>query len=215
VADAPHRQVVDELLILVRRRGQWTRRSRTSAEDAISALWRLVGDEYAAAGLLALAPDWTGVMKTAVSLGRMGWARESEEILLALAQDKAVGFWGRMEAAEALGELGRADEAVKLLLALAQNPDVEAEVRVQVAEALGRLGRANEAAELLLALARDQAMEAKVRMEAAEALERLKRATPEVLAGLRVLGEESGTPESVRQAARWALEQLERESLKR
>ena len=70
--------------------------------------------------------------------------------------------------------------------------------------ALGWLGRAEE----LLTLARDGAMEARVRVWAAEALGRLGRAT-EVLAGLRALAEEPGTPRTVRRAARKALERLE------
>ena len=82
-------------------------------------------------------------------------------------------------------------------------------MRRQAAEALGRLGQAEEAAGLLLALALDEAVGARVRRKAAEALGRLGWATLEVLAGLRALAEELGTPESVRQAAGEALRRLE------
>ena len=79
---------------------------------------------------------------------------------------------------------------------------------MKVAVILGKLGRAEEAAEAWLALARDSAMDNRMRERASEALGSLEQATPEVLAGLRVLVEEPGTPESVRRAAREALEQL-------
>ncbi|MFB0536015.1 MAG: hypothetical protein ACETWR_13660 [Anaerolineae bacterium] len=48
------------------------------------------------------------------------------------------------------------------------------------------------------------------RVKAVTALGNLGRATPEVLAGLRALAEEPGTPDSVRRAAMEALERLER-----
>ena len=62
-----------------------------------------------------------------------------------------------------------------------------------------------EAAE---ALARDEAVWDLVWVEAAEVMGNLGWATPEVLAGLRVLAERPGTPERVRRAARTALERL-------
>ncbi|MFX1555345.1 MAG: DUF4062 domain-containing protein [Promethearchaeota archaeon] len=308
VADAPHRRVLDELLGIARTREPLGSGEKTGAWDAVDALGRMVGDEHAAAGLLALA--WDEAVEAlvreqaAMALGRLGRADEAAELLLALARDEAVEAWvreraamalGRVKellalardeavealvrerAAEALGRLGRADEAAELLLALARDEAVEALVRERAAEALGRLGRADEAAELLLALARDEAVEALVRVYAAEALGRLgradeaaelllaltqdeavramvrvwaaevlgrlgwvgeaaelllalardeaveatvrvwaaealgdlRRATPEVLAGLQALAEKPGTPESLRQAAREALERLE------
>jgi hypothetical protein len=75
--------------------------------------------------------------------------------------------------------------------------------------ALGWLVGDGYASAELLALARDETMEAPVREQAAKTLLKLGQATPEVLAGLRVLVEEPKTPERVRQAARGALWWLE------
>jgi hypothetical protein len=144
VAEAPRRRVVDGLLSLARTREMLEFEERASARDAIAALGRLAGDEYAAASLLSLA------------------------------RDGKVEAWMRVEAAAALGVLGRGEKAAEILLALARDGKVEAWMRVEAAAALGRLGRA----------------------------------TPQVLASLRALAEESGTPESVRRAARKALERL-------
>jgi len=165
VAAATHRRVVDGLLYLAHTRGP-------NAGDALNALGRLAGDDYAAAGLLALARDeaaeaWVRML-AAEALGELGRAEE----LLALARDEAVRAWVRVPAARALGRLGHAEEAAAIPLALARDEAVEAKVRVPAAEALGRLGRAEE----LLALARDEAAEAWVRMRAAEALSELGRA---------------------------------------
>jgi hypothetical protein len=121
--------------------------------------------------------------------------------LLALAQDHSVGMWVQVEAIAALGELGRTGEAAKAWLALAQDHAMYDWVREKAVEVLGRLERVDD----LLALARDEAMEAQVREQAAKVLSWLGQASPEVLAGLRALAEEPGTPESVRQAAKRAL----------
>jgi len=311
MADTPHRRVVDGLLGIARTRELWEFGEKPGAEDALAALGRMVGDEHAAAGLLALARDeavddkvrveaaealgevgrkeeaaelllalaWDEAVDDEVrywaveALGRLGRAEEAAELLLALAWDEAVDedvrywavealgrlgraedllalAWGeavddsvRVEAALALGRLGRKEEAAELLLALARDEAVAARVREQAALALGEMGRKEEAAELLLGLARDEAVAASVRMlaavslgemgreeEAAEAwlalawgeavddevgeqaaanLGWMGRATPEVLAGLRALAEEPGTPESVRRAARGSLRRLE------
>ena len=58
-------------------------------------------------------------------------------------------------------------------------------------------------------MAWDEAMEAQVRGQAAKVLWWLGQASPEVLAGLWAPAEEPETPESVRRAAREALEWLE------
>jgi hypothetical protein len=137
------------------------------------------------------------------ALGRLAGDRYAEADLWALAQDQAVRFETRVGAAEALGSLGRADEAAKLLLALAHDWTVHL-LRANAAEALGRLGRIE-----VLTLARDRAVKASIRAQGVMALGELRWATPEVLAGLRALPEEPGTPKRVRRAARWALERLE------
>jgi uncharacterized protein (UPF0147 family) len=146
-------------------------------------------------------------------LGRLGRIEESAEAWLALARDLAVDNRMRVEAAKALGRLGRTEESARLLLALARDPAVELWVLEHTAEtvaaALGELGQVEKAAELLLALVRDLAVDHWVRARAAKALGELDQATQEVLAGLRALAGGLGTPESVRQAAREALERLE------
>jgi len=209
VADGSHRRVVDRLLWIAKTWGLWGSREKASAWDAVGALGRLVGDEHAAAGLLTLARDQAvedGVRAWAVvALGELGRAEEAAEILLTLARDQAVEDGVRAWAVVALGELGRAEEAAEAWLALARDQAVETLVQEKAAEALGRLGRAEE----LFGLARDEAVEVWVRRWAAKALGGLGQATPEVLAGLRALAEEPDTPESVRRAARWALERLE------
>jgi len=205
VTDASHRLVVDTLLNLARTRGWWEWGQKTSAKDAISALGRLVGDRYAAAELLALAQDqamdnWVRV-GAVEALGELGQADD----LLILAQDRTVGARVRVGAAEALGRLGRTDT----LLTLSRDPAEAAEVRTRAAAALWKLGRDNEAAEAWLTLAQDEAVEDQMRERAAEVLGKLGHATPEVLAGLQALAEEPETPDSVRRAAREALERLE------
>ncbi len=213
VADGPHRQVVDGLLGIARTRGGvyllGVVRERASAEDAIGALGRMVGDEHTAAGLLALArdkavSDWER-RSVAAALGRLGRAEE----LLALAQDKAMGDRVRYSAAAALGRLGRAVEVAETWLALARNQAVENGVRVEAAEALGWLGRAEEAAELLLALARDEALAARVRVWAAEALGRLGWAEEEAEAWL-ALARDQEVEAGVRERAAAALGRLGR-----
>jgi tetratricopeptide (TPR) repeat protein len=170
---------------------------------------RALGELGRTEELLALAWDETvevGVRGlAAVAPGRLGQADEATEFLLALIRDPTPMYrWVRGLALVALRELGRADD----LLALARDEAVEALVQVGAAAALGLLGRADEAAELLLALARDEAVEAWVRERSAKALGRLGRATPEVLIGLRALAEEPWTSETLRWAARRALERL-------
>jgi len=176
VVDALHRQVVDALLNLARTRGSWEGLQKASATDAISALGRLVGDRYAAAGLLVLARDEAVVdwvqLRAAEALGRLGRTGEAAEILLALAKDRMVGDRAREWAAEALSKLEQADK----LLALARDEAVGDWVRLRAAEALGGLERAGEAAEILLALAKGRAVDDRVRSRAAEALGKLGRA---------------------------------------
>ena len=245
VADGPHLRVVNGLLGMVRARRLWELGVKASAGDAVGALGRMVDDEYAAAGLRALARGEAVEARVrpqaAEALGRLGRVEEAAELLLALAWDQSARALLRVEAMETLGRLGRADKAGELLLDLARDEAVEAGVRVNAAEALGRLGRAEaaaglllvlardeaveagvqveaavalgvlgqaEAAGLLLALARDEAVEAGVRVNAAVNLNMLGWATPEVLAGLRALAEEPGTPDDVRLAAERALGQL-------
>ena len=93
VAAATHRRVVDGLLYLAHTRGP-------NAGDALNALGRLAGDDYAAAGLLALA------------------------------RDEAAEAWVRMRAAEALSELGRAEEAAEAWAAIGADEAVPLEGRV-------------------------------------------------------------------------------------
>ena len=113
--------------------------------DALNALGRLAGDDYAAAGLVAMA------------------------------RDGKVDEWERVEAAEALGRLGRVEEAAELLLTLARDGAVEAEVRERAAEALGWLGRATpQLLAGLRALAEEPGMPERARQAAREALERLE-----------------------------------------
>jgi len=204
VADAPHWRVVNALLHLARTRRWWGWRQRASAMDAVSALGQLVGDGYAAAGLLALARDRAVEaevrLQAAAALGRLGQADEAAKLLLAMARDLAVEARVRVGAVVALRELGRAND----LLALVRDPAVGVEVPKEATEALRRLRRADD----LLALARDRAILTWVREEAAEALGKLERATPEVLTGLRALVEEPGTPEGVRRAAKETLKRL-------
>jgi hypothetical protein len=172
VADAPHRSVVDAFLSLARTRDWQERGQKASAEDAVSALGRLMGDIYAAAGLLALARDravdlWVRE-KVAEALGRLGRAED----LLVLARDRAVHYLVQMDAVEALGRLGRAED----LLVLARDRAVDGWARVSAAAALGELGWANEEVEILLALLRDQTVDGRARVSAAAALGKLERA---------------------------------------
>jgi len=205
VADAPHQQVVDALLDLAWPRHWWW------VGDAFSALGRLVGDEYAAAGLLALIRDpavdgWVQV-EAAETLRSLGWTDEATEFLLALARDKAVKFWMRMRAAEALEEMRLADD----LLAMAQDRMVDDWKRELAAEALGKLrltGQTDEV-EAWLALARDSAVSNWVRVEAAKALERLGRADEATKTWL-ALAKNSAVDDQVRVKALEALEDLER-----
>jgi hypothetical protein len=240
VTDVSHRRVVDTLLNLARTRGWWEGGQKARAKDAISALGRLTGDEYAAAGLLCLAEDeavndWVRV-GAVEALGGLGQADD----LLILAQDRTVEARVRVGAAEALGrlgrtdtlltlsrdlteavevrtraaaalwKLGRADESAKAWLAMARDSTLEINSRIGVTSILLKLKRADESAEAWLALAQDQAVEAGVRERAVEVLGKLGHATPEILAELQVLAEEPGTPESVRRAAREALKRLEK-----
>jgi HEAT repeat protein len=118
------------------------------------------------------------------------------ELLLVLGRDGTVEARVRERAAEALGKMGRADEAVDAWLALARDPAVEARTWERAAEAW-------------LDFARDPAVGNWGRVRAAKALGKLGRATPEVLAGLRALAEELGTPKRVRRVAKEALGRLE------
>jgi predicted Zn-dependent protease len=206
-----------ELLLALARdqeMGAWVQKRATEALGELDRAGEAAGAWLTLAQDRAV-DDWVR-MEAAEALGRLGRAEEATELLLALARDQEMGAWVRKQAAEALGEMGRAGEAAEAWLALAQDRAIVGWVRMKAAEALERLGRAEEAAELFLALAWDQEMGAAwVRMEAAVAVGRLGQTTAEMLAGLRALAEEPGTPESVRRAAKWALEQLERESPKR
>ena len=175
IADAPHLQVVDTLLNLARTRKHWEWLQRASAADAVSALGRLVEDEYAAELLLALTrdraiDDWVREWAVEV-LGRLGRADEVAELLLALARDRAVNDQMRKWAAEVLRWLGRADD----LLVLAQDQAVEARVRKWATEALGGLAQATpEVLVGLQALAEGPGTPRIVRRAALEATERLK-----------------------------------------
>jgi hypothetical protein len=206
VADAPHRQVVDALLNLARTQDGWW-----VSGDAFSALGRLVGDGYAAAGLLALARDrktdeWVR-MEAAMALEELGWADEATELLLALAQGPAVKFWVRVRAAEALEEMRLADD----LLAMAQDRTADDWKRELAAEALGKLGLTGQTdeAEAWLALAKDSVVSNWVRVKAGEALERLGRADEATKTWL-TLAKNSAVDDHVRVKSVEALENLER-----
>jgi hypothetical protein len=158
---------------------------------------------------LALAQAQTmndGVRLEAVdALSELGREDKAAETWLALARDQTVNDGVRLESASALWELEREDEAGEAWLTIARDPEMEARMRKWAAEALEKLGRGDD----LLALAKDQTVDDWVREWAAEALGKLGRTKPEVLAELRALAAEPGTPERVRRAAREALARLE------
>ena len=187
VVDAFHRRVVGALLNLAQTRGFSVGGQEASAVGAISALGRLVGDRYAATGLLALACDST------------------------------VDGWTRMGAAEALEELGQEDKAVDGLLALAGDSAVDSWVRLQAAEALGRLDQVDKAAPILLALVRDDMILPEDRDRAVETLVnwgRLKEVTPIVLTLARdsmIYHDELDDELDVVEKVAWVLERLARE----
>ena len=214
VADAPHRQVVDALLNLARRRGWHGGLEKAAGEHAIPALERLAGDGYAMASLLSLAQDQAvhvrARMGAAEALERLGRAKEAAETYLAVARDRPMGVVEvdeRVRAAEALGRLGWDDEAAELLLALARDEAERVRRRTYAARALGRLGRAEEAAEAYLAVARDRTVEANERVRAAEALGRLGWAEEAAEAYL-ALGRDQALNARVRVEAAEALREL-------
>jgi hypothetical protein len=212
VADAPQRRVVDTLLNLARTR-EWRAWQRLSVENAISALGRLVGDGYAALGLLGLARDPAVDdlvrVEAAEALGELGQAEEAAGLLSALARDRTVDGWVRAEAAEALGGLGQTDEAVELLLALFGDAVVEAKGYQWAAAALRRLRRAGEARECLLAVARDETVDDGVRVKAMEALGRLGQ-TDEAAELLLALAQDQALEAKARERAVEVLGRLRR-----
>jgi tetratricopeptide (TPR) repeat protein len=184
VADALHRQIVDNLIEIVRIAPRWER------DDASSALSRLEGDCYVVESLLILVydeqvdamvrADWVEF------LGRLGRAGEVAKAMLVLAHDERRAAWMRRLAASTLGQLGHTEEATEVLLALARDEQVYAGVRYLAASDLGKLGHAKEAIEILLALARDEQVYSGVRYDAASALSQLEHAeeTVEILLAL-------------------------------
>ncbi|TEU11703.1 MAG: DUF4062 domain-containing protein [Anaerolineales bacterium] len=194
IARAFHQQVVDMLLYLAQTRSWWEWDQKASAQDAVSTLGRLVGDEYAAVGLLALARNLsTGAWVREGAAAALGELRRTDD-LLALAQDRTVGARVRVRAAEALWKLGQADN----LLSMAKDAAEAAEVRGRATVALLKLERGDEAVEAWLALAQDRTVEAEMRAQAAKILLKLRRADeateawralaqdPVVEAGMRV-----------------------------
>jgi energy-coupling factor transporter ATP-binding protein EcfA2 len=212
VSDAVHKRVVDGLLHLARTRHrngllrpdwklqpsfEFGRRYGANAQDALRALSKLKGDDYASRGLLTLAREGQAISKyppglpnlpdrlaedmaslgveIAEALIQMGQTELAGTILFGLLRDRdKESFWVRHHVTtpytiRLLGDLEEdKDEATAFLLDIADDQEVSAYGRVEAARGLAKLGWKDKAKAVLLGMACD---EETVSAEAIAALE--------------------------------------------
>jgi HEAT repeat protein len=207
---------------------EWLKRRQSSAEEGdqvaiVEALGRLGKDARSEADLLRpllRADDWSARRDVAVALALFRIRGEKDlafpvlrEALLGLEEHSSIyhradpADTARVHAARALGVLAEnGDERAQALIVEAAKGDENPHVRLAALEALARQKQTNAAAVRgLCATLRHQ--DAAVRTEAASACGRLG---PRAKSALKALQAAAGDGQlAVRQAARWALDQLE------